>query len=93
MPREKKEVEASLLGKGFRESPGDHRYFIYWSRDGRKSMAKTKTSHGSGRDISDDLLSQMARQSGVTKSNFLKLVDCPLQPPEYEQLLRQAGKL
>ncbi len=56
-------------------------------------MARTKTSHGSGRDISDELLSRMAHQCGVTKPNFLKLVDCPLQRPDYENLLKPGGKL
>jgi hypothetical protein len=91
MAREKKDVEAALEDKGFQRGEGDHHYFIYWSLAGKKTMAKTKTSHGSGRDISDDLLSKMARQCGVTKPNF-KFVDCSLERPEYENLLRQAGK-
>ena len=92
MPREKKDVEAALEGKGFQRGEGDHHYFIYWSLSGKKTMAKTKTSHGSGRDITDDLLSRMARQCGVTKPNFLKFVDCSLERPEYETLLKRAGK-
>jgi hypothetical protein len=56
-------------------------------------VAKTKTSHGSGGDISDDLLARMAKQCGVTKGQFLKLVDCPLTRQEYEELLRAAGRL
>jgi hypothetical protein len=35
----------------------------------------------------------MAHQCGVTKPNFLKLVDCPLQRPDYENLLKPGGKL
>ena len=93
MPRDKRDVEAGLLGKGFQPRPGDHNYFIYVAVDGRKSLAKTKTSLGRGFDIDDSLLSQMARQCGVTKPQFLRLIDCPLQRPEYETLLRQAGKL
>jgi len=93
MPREKRDVEAALETKGFQKLDGDHHYYVYWSVGGKKSMARTKTSHGSGRDISDDLLSKMARQCGVTKPNFLRLVDCPLQRPDYESLLKQGGKL
>lgn len=93
MPRDKRDVEGGLTNKGFRLQEGDHHYYVYWSEDGKKSMAKTKTSHGSMRDISDDLLSKMARQCGVTKQSFLKLVDCPLTRREYETLLKQAGKL
>ena len=93
MPKEKKEVQGGLLNKGFQPHEGDHHYYIYWSADGRKSMAKTKTSHGSGRDLSDDLLAKMAKQCGLTKQQFLRLVECPLAREDYERLLREGGKL
>lgn len=93
MPKDKREVESGLETKGFRRTEGDHHYFVYWSVDGKKARAMTKTSHGRHHDISDELLSQMARQCGITKSNFLKLVDCPLTRESYEALLRQSGKL
>lgn len=93
MPRDKREVEAGLLNKGFEQRDGDHNYFIYRSLEGKKSLAKTKTSLGRGFDIDDNLLGMMARQCGITKKQFLDLVDCPLQRPAYESYLRQAGKL
>jgi hypothetical protein len=93
MPRDKSDVEAALVTKGFRKDNGDHRYFIYWSEAGKKAMAKTMTSHGSGRELSDDLIAKMARQIGLTKPNFTRLIECPLQRPEYEVILKQAGKL
>jgi len=93
MPRDKRDVDAALLRKGFRQRDNDHNVFIYWSLDGKKSMAKTKTSLGRGFDIDDNLLSQMARQCGITKRLFLDLLDCPLERPDYERFLKQAGKL
>ena len=93
MPKDKRDVESGLETKGFRKGEGDHHYFIYWSIEGKKTMAKTKTSHGSGKDISDDLLSKMARQCGVTKPAFIRLIECPLQRDEYERMLRQSGKI
>jgi hypothetical protein len=93
LSKEKREIEDGLEAKGFRKKEGDHHYYVYWSEAGKKSMAKTKTSHGAGKDVSDELLSLMARQCGVTKQNFLKLVDCPLQRPDYEVLLKGVGKL
>ena len=93
MPRDKRDVEAGLGNKGFRRLEGNHHNRVYWSEQGKKPMAKTKTSHGSGHDLSDDLLAKMAKQCGVTKPNFLKLVDCPLSRQEYETLLKQAGRL
>jgi hypothetical protein len=93
MPREKREIETGLSNKGFVKRDGDHNYFIYVSLAGKKSMAKTKTSLGRGFDIDDNLLGQMARQCGLTKKRFLDLVDCPLQRPDYEVLLKQSNKL
>ncbi len=78
MPKDKRDVEAGLLSKGFERRTSDHNYFIYVALDGKKSLAKTKTSFGRGFDIDDHLLSQMARQCGVTKPQFLRLVECPL---------------
>ena len=93
MPKDKREIEAGLANKGFEQRTGDHNYFIYRALDGKKSLAKTKTSLGRGFDIDDSLLAQMARQCGITKKLFLDLVDCPLQRPDYEKYLKQAGKL
>jgi hypothetical protein len=93
VPRDKREIEAGLSKKGFVQRAGDHNYFIYVSLEGKKSMAKTKTSLGKRIDIDDNLLAQMARQCGVTKRHFLDLIDCPLQRTAYETLLKLAGKL
>jgi hypothetical protein len=96
MPRDKSEVESSLLKKGFKPThPGsDHNWFVYVASDGKKAIgARTKTSHGRGFDLDDFLLGQMARQVSLTKKQFLELVDCPLSREEYEKILKTAGKL
>lgn len=95
MPRDKSDVEGGLVRKGFQPiKPGaDHNYFIYLSLAGKKARASTKTSHGKSFDIDDHLLGQMARQCGLTKKQFLDLLDCPLSREEYEKLLKQGGKL
>ncbi len=41
----------------------------------------------------DDLLAKIAKQCGLTKPQFLRLIECPLQRPEYETLLRAADRL
>lgn len=90
MPREKKDVEAGLKNKGFQEAQGDHRYFTYWTMEGKKTAIFTKTSHGSRpRSLDDSLLGQMARQVHLSKSQFLDLIDCPLTRDNYEQCLAQ----
>lgn len=95
MPKDKRDVEAGLLNKGFQQQPGgDHNYFVYVALDGKKALAKTKTSHGRGFDIDDSLLGMMAKQCALTtRAQFLKLIECPLSREDYENLLRQAGKL
>ena len=96
MPRDKSEVEASLVKKGFKptHAGSDHNWFVYASAEGKKARgARTKTSHGRGFDIGDNLLGEMARQVGLTKKQFLDLVDCPLSREDYEKVLKAAGKL
>ena len=83
MPRSRKDVESALKSKGFQQNEGDHHFFIYFTKKGKKTLAKTKTSHGM-REIADDLLSQMAKQCKLTKSQFLDLVDCPMNRDKFE---------
>lgn len=94
MAKDKRDVEVGLRNKGFQQQPGgDHHYFVYVALDGKKALAKTKTSHGRGFDIDDSLLGLMARQCILTRPQFLKLIECPLSREDYEVILRQEGKL
>ncbi len=94
MPRNKQSIEAGLTAKGFRQEDNDHHFFVYWSLDGKKTRARTKTSHTKKhKDIGDGLLSEMARQCKLTKGQFVALVDCPLNRAEYEQVLVRSGEL
>lgn len=86
MPKSKAIVEQSLLKKGFKKKDGDHHYFNYYNLNGQKTAIFTKTSHTPKmRDIPDSLLSLMAKQCRLNKSDFLDLVDCPLSREEYEK--------
>jgi len=89
MPRDKGVVETALRNKGFQQTEGDHHYFIYHRKDGKKTLAKTKTSHGSKSDLDDYLLGQMAKQCSLTKPQFLELVDCTLTRDAYERVLEE----
>lgn len=93
MPKDQREVETGLINKGFKRREGDHSYFVYESADGKKARAFTKTSHGRGIDIDDHLLSQMARQCGLTRQEFVRLTECPLSREEYEAILRSRNRL
>ena len=90
MPLNRREVEAGLKRKGFRGRGGDHHFFIYITRDGRKTLARTKTSHSKG-EISDTLLGLMARQCKVPRQRFDALLKCSLGREEYEQILARSG--
>jgi hypothetical protein len=86
MPRRQSEVEKSLLAKGFRSKEGDHNFFHYYSKAGKKTIVFTKTSHGS-REIDDSLLGRMAKQVRLSKGDFDRLIDCPLDRDSYEAKL------
>ena len=83
-PRKRKDIERSLVSKGFRQKDGDHHFFIYHRLvDDKKTSVFTKTSHAES-DIGDWLLAQMAKQCRLPRKEFLDLVDCPMGREEYE---------
>lgn len=90
MPRKQSEVEKSLLAKGFRSREGDHNYFNYYSKAGKKTAVFTKTSHGA-REIDDSLLGCMARQCKLNRADFDRLIECPLDRNSYEAKLIAQG--
>lgn len=90
MPRKQVDVEKSLLAKGFRAREGDHSYFNYYSKAGKKTAVFTKTSHGA-REIDDNLLSRMAKQCKLSNKDFGLLIDCPLDRDAYESRLVAQG--
>ena len=92
MPRKQNDVEKSLLAKGFRAREGDHSYFNYYSRAGKKTAVFTKTSHGA-REIDDNLLSRMAKQCKLSNKDFGLLIDCPLDRETYETKLIAANAI
>ena len=94
MPRSKSTVESSLMKKGFQKLEKDHHYFVYVTLDGKRTTAKTKTSHTKKmKDIPDNLLSQMAKQCHLSKKEFFDLLDCPMDQNKYEKILSKKGFL
>lgn len=90
MSRKQSEVEKSLEKKGFQRGNGDHNFFHYHTKAGKKSRVFTKTSHGA-REIDDSLLGQMAKQCRLSRADFDRLIDCPLDRDNYERKLIAAG--
>ena len=83
-------VVSGLTGKGFRESEGDHRYLVLYVNDIKQSIW-TKISRSSRKEIGETLIHQMARQTRLTKPQFLDLVHCPLEYEDYVSILRDKG--
>jgi len=87
-----KDIDTSLCGKGFdREKNSDHVRYIFYA-NGIKTRIRTKISHGE-REIGDDLILKMSRQLKLSKSQFMKLIECPLSEEEYTKILKEAKEI
>jgi predicted RNA binding protein YcfA (HicA-like mRNA interferase family) len=84
-----RQIVSSLTSKGFREAAGDHQRFIYYF-EGRKTEIRTMVSRGS-REIGDGLIHAMARQTKLSKEEFVELVSCTLGSIGYAEKLRAVG--
>jgi len=94
MPLERRLVEAALEKKGFAPTGGNHSYFTFHTRAGKKTSVWTKTSHGSGyKTLTDNLVSLMAKQCGLTNGQFKQLVECSLSREAMEQILLENGRI
>lgn len=90
MARKPNDVEKSLEKKGFQRKEGDHHYFNYYTKAGKKTKVFTKTSHGV-KELDDSLLGMMSRQCKLTRQDFDRLIDCPLDRDSYERKLIEVG--
>jgi len=88
-----KAIGSGLESKGFLKTENDHHFFIYISKSGKKTRARTKTSHGKMSQLSAQLLSTMAKQCKLTTKDFKDLITCPLSRDQYEEKLRELGEL
>jgi len=89
MPLRSDKVYRSLTKKGFTDAPGDHK-FLELHHNG-KLFIRTKISHGAAHDIGNELISKMAHQCKLDKSDFHDLVNCPLSAEDYLALLIRKG--
>jgi len=89
--RKTRDIEASLLKKGFKRQITHHKYYWFYVND-QKTPVWTKVSHAT-REIPDHLLSTMARQLKLNGSEFNVLIDCLLIEKGYLAILRNKGVL
>jgi len=85
-----REIIASLTSKGFVRSNTDHAFLILYVGE-KKTSIRTKVSFGQ-REIGDDLIAKMSRQTKLKKKLFLELIDCQLTADGYLEELRKSGQ-
>ena len=90
--RSGRSVDAALRKKGFlRSVDSDHLVYRLFGSNG-ELFARTKISHGMlGSSLSADLISKMAKQTRLTKKEFLDLIDCPMNEEQYRKILAEKG--
>lgn len=84
-------LHKALVKKGFQPENGDHKYYIYYYQ-GKKTSVYTRISHGKS-EIGEPLISTMARQTRLKKSDFFALANCPLSKEAYLEKLLQGGHI
>ena len=77
-------IEKSLIKKGFRLRNSDHKYFIY--EGSKKKGIVTKISH-SHNEIGDDLISKMSKQLNMSKDFFVSYIECTKNEADYVKIL------
>jgi len=83
-----RDIRTNLIKKGFKEDDKrDHIWLNYISPDGKKTTVRTKISHGKS-SIGDPLIAKMAKQTHLSKADFLELVNCTLSGEDYYRQVR-----
>lgn len=91
MPLASSEVHRMLVGKlGMRVAEGRHRKYKLYVEG--SFIAQTMMSQGGRQDLSDNLVTQMARQIGVDRTFFEDLVSCSESRDSYLARLGQRDR-
>lgn len=87
MPRKHRDIRSGLKAKGFTEDKQRrHIILVYEDLKGRTTTAWTLLSHSTD-EISDGLVGRMARQIGLNRKDFLRLIDCPMSRREFDSVI------
>lgn len=84
-------IIANLKKKGFIERNGDHE-FLYFYNNGKKTIIKTKISHGET-EVGNKLIGSMAKQLKLDISDFIKFAQCHINQEQYVNILKRKGIL
>ena len=86
-----KDIEGSLLKKGFVRDNKGHRIFWFY-HNGERQRIRTMTSHNS-QEVAGGLLKEMARQIKLSKDEFVAFVSCKLSADNYIKLMTERGHI
>jgi hypothetical protein len=89
-PRSARIIRGSLLRKGFIEEM-THHLFFWLHVDGHRTDVYTFISHGA-KECDDIILGRMAKQLMLTRAQLNDLIDCPMSPEEYVEILGKRGR-
>ncbi len=94
MQIDRRDIESSLLRKGFIPEESDHHYF-YHEYKGKRTGAYTYTSHGSGyKTYTEPLFRMMKKQLQLDRIKEVEeLFLCPMDGDIYNQILKDKGLL
>ncbi len=89
-----RDVKSKILSLGFQISNDSRNKHIYYClyKDGIYTGINTHFSKN-GQDIDDHLISQIAKQMGITRQEFIKIMKGEINKEEYLSILQINGKL
>ena len=89
--RKTRDLRKALTAKGF-EAVHTHHDMFWLCVGGKRSSVRTRISHGAS-EYGENLLGQMARQLGLSRTEFDDFIECPLSEEQYVDLLAERGRL
>lgn len=92
--RKAKDLQKTLLKKGFEINPKQHHHESYYLIiDGKKSHIHTYFSHSLS-DYGTSLMSKMKKQLKFIETNLAeKFFDCPMSKEEYLKMLKENSEI
>ena len=79
-------ISNNLRKKGFVEDVNNH-YKLNYRPNGKKSKIRTVYSHGKS-EVGEPLISLMAKELYLSKSQFIELVSCTMSGEEYSSIVK-----
>jgi hypothetical protein len=86
-----KKTQKSLLKKGFRlagdNKSNDHKRYEFFYKN-KLTRFRTKISHNN-QDLNDFLCSQMGKQIGLNKTDFISFANCTMSEISYIEKVKE----